>query len=124
MNSPPDSLTEDASVIAESLERPDVFGELFRRHAADIHRYAARRLGDTSADDITAETFLIAFRKRAGYDLARPSALPLALCMFTDSVCRWVGEAVGGRGAGRCSSVLKAAGGCRVCQRPAVVTAC
>lgn len=76
MNSPPERLTGDASVIAESLERPDVFGELFRRHAANIHRYAARRLGDTSADDITAETFLIAFRKRAGYDLARPSALP------------------------------------------------
>ncbi|WP_406397285.1 RNA polymerase sigma factor [Streptomyces sp. NBC_00879] len=76
MNSPPERHTGDASVIAESLEHPDVFGELFRRHAADIHRYAARRLGDTSADDITAETFLIAFRKRAGYDLARPSALP------------------------------------------------
>ncbi|MFE7131029.1 RNA polymerase sigma factor [Streptomyces sp. NPDC057638] len=82
MNGPPDPpgddarLVDDARVIAESLERPELFGELFNRHAPDIHRYAARRLGDTTADDITAEVFLVAFRTRARYDLDRPSARP------------------------------------------------
>ncbi|MGW7369684.1 RNA polymerase sigma factor [Streptomyces sp. NPDC054841] len=76
MNGPPDGPGEDASVIARSLERPELFAELYQRHAADIHRYAARRLGDGAADDITADTFLAAFRTRACYDLTRPSARP------------------------------------------------
>ncbi|MFC8918191.1 RNA polymerase sigma factor [Streptomyces sp. NPDC057116] len=67
---------DDAAVIAVSLERPDVFAELYNRYAADIHRYAARRLGDAAADDITADTFLAAFRARARYDLGRANARP------------------------------------------------
>ncbi|NUK92663.1 RNA polymerase sigma factor [Streptomyces lunaelactis] len=67
---------EDASIIAGSLEQPELFGELSHRHAADIHRYAARRLGECAAEDITADTFLAAFRTRARYDLARPNAQP------------------------------------------------
>lgn len=76
MDGPPDRLGDDASVVVASLERPEFFGELFNRHAADIHRYAARRLGDVTADDITADTFLIAFRTRRRYDRSRPSARP------------------------------------------------
>ncbi|WP_344272836.1 RNA polymerase sigma factor, partial [Actinomadura napierensis] len=37
---------------------------------------AARRLGDQAADDVVAETFLAAFRRRGRYDLARPDARP------------------------------------------------
>ncbi|GCB50379.1 RNA polymerase ECF-subfamily sigma factor [Streptomyces sp. NL15-2K] len=36
----------------------------------------ARRLGAGAADDITAETFLTAFRIRSRYDTTRPSARP------------------------------------------------
>ncbi|GAA3151147.1 RNA polymerase sigma factor [Planomonospora alba] len=67
----------DAALIERSLADPDVFAGLFDRHADEIHRYAARRLDDASmADDVTAETFLVAFRKRARYDLSRPDARP------------------------------------------------
>lgn len=66
----------DADLIAASLEDPGAFAELYERHAADIHRYAARRLGLTTADDITSATFVIALRGLARYDLARPSARP------------------------------------------------
>lgn len=66
----------DAAIIDESRESPEIFAQLYDRHAADIHRYAARRLGDTVADDITAETFLIAFRGRARFDTDRSSARP------------------------------------------------
>ncbi|MCM2388384.1 RNA polymerase sigma factor [Streptomyces albipurpureus] len=69
---PPD----DVLLIAESLERPEAFGQLFPRHAPEIHRYATRRLGEAAADDITADTFLTAFRSRRHYDLSRPSARP------------------------------------------------
>jgi len=39
---------------------------LFRRHAPHIQRYVIRRLGPDAADDIVAETFLLAFRHRPG----------------------------------------------------------
>ncbi|MEU6081805.1 sigma-70 family RNA polymerase sigma factor [Streptomyces sp. NPDC047108] len=70
---PPD---DDAAVVAQSWERPEIFARLYDRYAPDIHRYAARRLGDGAADDITAETFLVAFRSRHRYDVSRPHARP------------------------------------------------
>lgn len=42
---------DDAEVVARSLEQPESFALLYDRYAADIHRYAARRLGDGAADD-------------------------------------------------------------------------
>ncbi|QJT03491.1 RNA polymerase sigma factor [Streptomyces asoensis] len=76
MNSPPGRRDEDASVIADSLTRPESFGEIYHRYAPVIHRYAARRLGEDAAEDITAETFLAAFRMRGRYDLSRAAARP------------------------------------------------
>lgn len=66
----------DAAVIDESQERPEIFARLYDRHAAEIHRYAARRLGDGVAEDITADTFLAAFRTRSRFDTDRTSARP------------------------------------------------
>jgi RNA polymerase sigma-70 factor (ECF subfamily) len=66
----------DATVIRLSLNEPERFAELFRRHAPRIQRYVTRRLGTDAADDIVAETFLLAFRRRAAYDQAREDALP------------------------------------------------
>ncbi|MFJ5718868.1 RNA polymerase sigma factor [Streptomyces sp. NPDC093149] len=75
MTGPPAS-PDDAELVAQSLEQPEIFAELYDRHAPDIHRYAVRRLGEGAADDITAETFLIAFRSRRRYDRARRGARP------------------------------------------------
>jgi RNA polymerase sigma-70 factor (ECF subfamily) len=66
----------DAHVIARSLADVGVFGSLFDRHAAIIHGYLSRRVGTHLADDLTAETFLVALRKRASYDSSRPDARP------------------------------------------------
>lgn len=66
----------DAEAIEGSRRDPERFALLFDRHAGRLHRYVARRLGDGEADDIVAETFLVAFRRRGGYDLSRPDALP------------------------------------------------
>ncbi|MDX2547821.1 RNA polymerase sigma factor [Streptomyces sp. WI04-05B] len=76
MNGPPGRPDDDARVIADSLAQPELFGELYLRHAGAIHRYAARRLGEDAAEDITADTFLSAFRTRSRYDLTRPNAQP------------------------------------------------
>ncbi|GAA3827158.1 RNA polymerase sigma factor [Streptomyces phyllanthi] len=74
---PPEArLENDAEVVAQSLEQPELFARLYDRYAPDIHRYVARRLGDGMADDITADTFLTAFRIRGRYDLAHGNARP------------------------------------------------
>ncbi|HEX6520192.1 MAG TPA: RNA polymerase sigma factor [Streptosporangiaceae bacterium] len=67
---------DDAALIAESLRMPERFGVLFDRHAPTIHRYAVRRLGPDMADDIVADTFLAAFRRRHRYDPAQADACP------------------------------------------------
>jgi DNA-directed RNA polymerase specialized sigma24 family protein len=66
----------DATVIELSWHEPEQFALLFNRHAPRIQRYVMRRLGPAAADDIVAETFLLAFRRRESYDLARDDALP------------------------------------------------
>jgi RNA polymerase sigma factor (sigma-70 family) len=79
-SAPPDSAPAgplaDAAVIRLSWHEPEAFAELYDRHAAEIHRYATRRLGATAADDIVADTFLAAFRSRQRYDLSRADSRP------------------------------------------------
>ena len=72
----PDADADDATVIRLSWHEPERFTVLFRRHAPHIQRYVIRRLGSDAADDIVAETFLLAFRQRNGYDPARADARP------------------------------------------------
>jgi len=67
---------DDATLIARSLHAPECFGALFDRHAPAISRYIARRLGPDAADDLVAETFLVAFARRGRYDAARADARP------------------------------------------------
>jgi RNA polymerase sigma factor (sigma-70 family) len=66
----------DADLIRASSTEPERFAVLFDRYAHPIHGYVARRLGTSAADDVVAETFLIAFRRRATYDTSRPVARP------------------------------------------------
>jgi RNA polymerase sigma factor (sigma-70 family) len=69
---PPD----DADLIQRSLRDAEAFAVLYDRHAAQLHRYVARRLGDGAADDIVADAFLDAFRRRHKYDLDVRDARP------------------------------------------------
>lgn len=78
----------DAALIAQSLRDPDRFGALFDRHAPTIFRYVARRLGPDAADDVTAETFLQAFRQRHDYDSARGDARPWLYGIATNLIGR------------------------------------
>ncbi len=67
---------DDGAIIFASLRHPDLFAVIFDRHAPHVHRYLARRLGREAADDLVAETFLVAFGKRKRYDTARADARP------------------------------------------------
>jgi RNA polymerase sigma factor (sigma-70 family) len=66
----------DAVMIERSRRYPEAFAGLYDRHARALHRYVARRLGDGAADDVVADTFLDAFRRRHAYDLAISDARP------------------------------------------------
>ncbi|WP_433179353.1 RNA polymerase sigma factor [Actinoallomurus sp. CA-150999] len=79
---------DDAQLIVESHQDPEIFATLFDRYADDIHRYAARRVGTEHADDIVAETFLVAFRRRASYDTTRPMARPWLYGIATNLLAR------------------------------------
>ena len=79
---------DDAAVIARSLHSPECFGTIFHRHAPAIYRYIARRLGPHSAEDLVAETFLVAFRRRGRYDGAHPDARPWLYGIATRLVSR------------------------------------
>jgi RNA polymerase sigma-70 factor, ECF subfamily len=67
-------LTDDATVIGQSVRTPERFAEIFDRHAPQMHRYLARRLGKQTAEDLVGDVFLAAFRNRHKYDSSRPDA--------------------------------------------------
>jgi RNA polymerase sigma factor (sigma-70 family) len=66
----------DAQLIERSRQEPDCFAGIFDRHSTGILRYVHTRLGPDLAEDVTAETFLAAFRRRDHYDPAWPDARP------------------------------------------------
>lgn len=52
------------------------FAVVFDRHAVEIYRYCARRIGPDTVDDVVADTFTIAYERRGRFDASRSSALP------------------------------------------------
>jgi RNA polymerase sigma-70 factor, ECF subfamily len=45
------------------LQDQERFAAIFREHASAVRRFARRRVGDDAADEIVAETFLVAWRR-------------------------------------------------------------
>jgi len=84
----PDPPAGDAAVIDASRTDPERFTEIYDAYFAAVHGYVERRLGRDAADDLTAETFLIAFRQREHYDLARANARPWLYGIATHLVGR------------------------------------
>jgi RNA polymerase sigma factor (sigma-70 family) len=66
----------DGEAIAASLAEPRAFGVVFERHFGAIHGYLRRRFDDQLADDLTAQTFFVAFDARARFDQRRPDSRP------------------------------------------------
>jgi len=61
----------DADVAARFLRDPQLFTEVHDRCFTAVYRYVAARLGAQAAEDIAAETFLVAFDRRATFDPER-----------------------------------------------------
>jgi RNA polymerase sigma factor (sigma-70 family) len=71
-------LTEsaDAAAMSASLEDAERFTAIFDTHFAPIHRFLYRRVGRDAADELAAETFAEAFRRRRSYDPSRAGVRP------------------------------------------------
>jgi RNA polymerase sigma-70 factor (ECF subfamily) len=68
--------TPDSAALTASLTSPAEFAPIFDRHYAAVHAYLQRRVGPDAADELAAQTFLVAFERRARYDRSRPDARP------------------------------------------------
>jgi RNA polymerase sigma factor (sigma-70 family) len=64
------------------IDEGAAFDACFRGHAAEVHAFALRRTDPQAAQDVTAETFLIAWRRRAQMP---PEPLP-----WLYGIARWV----------------------------------
>ena len=66
----------DSAAIGVSLTDPGAFGVIFERHYDAVHGYLRRRLDPHLADELAAQTFLVAFDGRARFDRGRPDSRP------------------------------------------------
>ena len=75
-------MAEDSELLHRSVERPEVFEDIFDRHYDNILRFARQRAGHDVGEDIAARTFEIAFARRGSFDPAYRSARPwlLGIC--------------------------------------------
>ena len=81
-------LTEsaDAATTSSSSKDAERFTALFDSHFAPIHRFLYRRVGRDAADELAAETFAVAFRRRHSYDPARAGVRPWLFGIATNLV--------------------------------------
>jgi len=70
------TIQTDSEAIGESLTEPRAFGVVFERHFDRVHGYLRRRFDDQRADEVTAQTFMVAFDQRGRFDRERRDAGP------------------------------------------------
>jgi len=83
-----DHSAPDRDAISASLTTPADFGAIFDRHIDAVHAYVQRRVGRDLADELAAQTFLVAFDQRARFDLSRADARPWLFGIATNLLRR------------------------------------
>lgn len=78
----------DSMIIQRSLHDSELFAVLYDRYAAQLYRYAYRRVGPEAVEDVVADTFLAAFQRRSRYDPDRPDARPWLFGIVTKEISR------------------------------------
>ncbi|MFI6813320.1 RNA polymerase sigma factor [Nonomuraea sp. NPDC050328] len=78
----------DADLVAAYRRDPELFTAVYDRYLRDIYRYVAGRLGAQVAEDITAETFLLAFDRRDRFDPEVGGLRPWLFGFATNLVAR------------------------------------
>ncbi|MEU4224664.1 RNA polymerase sigma factor [Nonomuraea sp. NPDC026600] len=67
---------------------PERFATVFDAHYEEIRRYIGRRLDLDIAEDLAAETFLVAFRRRDSFDAAKGGIRPWLYGIATNLIGR------------------------------------
>ncbi|HEY2077881.1 MAG TPA: RNA polymerase sigma factor [Streptosporangiaceae bacterium] len=57
----------DGEQVARGIEAPGDFEVVFRENFAQVYRFIARRVGTDLAEDLAAEAFATAYRRRGSY---------------------------------------------------------
>jgi RNA polymerase sigma factor (sigma-70 family) len=57
----------------QGIARPDDFDAAFRAYFPPVYRFIVRRVGTALAEDLAAETFAMAYRRRASFEPGRGS---------------------------------------------------
>jgi RNA polymerase sigma factor (sigma-70 family) len=70
------AVPSDAELIHASRLEPEAFAPVFDRHYPAIAGFLRRRLDRSLADELAAETFVLAFAARGRYDRTRADARP------------------------------------------------
>jgi RNA polymerase sigma factor (sigma-70 family) len=78
----------DAVLAAGFRRDPELFTAVYEQYFRAIYRYVAGRLGVQVADDIAAETFLVAFGQRDRFDPGRGSLQAWLFGIATNLVAR------------------------------------
>ncbi|MGI5284886.1 RNA polymerase sigma factor [Nonomuraea polychroma] len=78
----------EADLAARLRRNPDLFTAVHDRYYRDIYLYVASRLDTQIAEDITAETFLLAFDRRNRFDPERGSLRPWLFGFATNLIAR------------------------------------
>ncbi|MGF0115555.1 RNA polymerase sigma factor [Promicromonospora sp. Marseille-Q5078] len=85
----PPPVAGDAAIVVASIDEPEHFAALYGRYSRQLYRYAYRRVGAEHAEDVVADTFVAAFRRRGSYDPTRPDARPWLFGIATKEIARW-----------------------------------
>jgi RNA polymerase sigma-70 factor (ECF subfamily) len=81
----------DADLVAATATGDGrAFELLVARHHVAVHRFVARRIGVTDAEDIVSETFEVALRRAGSYRPLTEHALPWLLGIATNVLRRFV----------------------------------
>lgn len=85
-------VSSDVDCLARSLREPKAFELIFDRHFGAVHKYLHRRAGRDLADELAAQTFALAFERRASCR-ANGSLLPWLYGIATNVLRRhWRAE--------------------------------
>nr|WP_206067935.1 RNA polymerase sigma factor [Nonomuraea sp. FMUSA5-5] len=78
----------DAELVARYRRDPDLFTAVHDRYYRDIYLYVAGRLDTQIAEDLAAETFLLAFDRRDRYEPERGDLRPWLFGIATNLIAR------------------------------------
>lgn len=83
-----DEQASEAEVVARFRRDPEYFTAVYDRYFRDIYLYVAGRLDVQAAEDVAAETFLLAFGLRDRFDSERGGLRPWLFGIATNLVAR------------------------------------